>query len=267
MRIAIQVLIVAVGLLAAAEADTVVSDHAPGVAGRVVLLHGLARSAASMSKVQDALRADGYDVCNVEYPSRDHTIEILAAEFVAPAIAKCFPQVINDPIHFVTHSMGGILVRQLAATKAVPNIGRVVMLSPPNHGSEVVDKLGDFKVFDWVNGPAGKEIGTGIDSTPLRLGPASFELGIITGVRTINPFLSMMIPGSDDGKVGVDNAKLEGMKDFLVLRCSHPMIMKSTHAIEQTVYFMNHGAFLRVGVSKTQAPASSDPQEPGDCWN
>jgi triacylglycerol lipase len=267
MRIAIQALMVTVGLLTAVAANTVVSDHAPRFAGRVVLLHGLARSASSMSSMQEALQAEGYKVCNVEYPSRDHSIDVLTAQFVTPAIAKCFPLVDGAPIHFVTHSMGGIIVRQLAATKAVANIGRVVMLSPPNHGSEVVDKLGDFKVFDWVNGPAGKEIGTGIDSTPLRLGPATFEVGIITGVRTINPFLSMMIPGNDDGKVGVDNAKLEGMKDFLVLRCSHPMIMKSTHAIEQTVYFMNHGAFLRGGVSKTQDPAAVDLQEPGDCWN
>jgi pimeloyl-ACP methyl ester carboxylesterase len=260
-------LLVACGVLAAVEANTVVSNHVPGTAGRVVLLHGLARSASSLAKMQEALQADGYEVCNIEYPSREHTIEILAAEFVAPAIAKCFAQSPVEPIHFITHSMGGIIVRQLAATKAVEKIGRVVMLSPPNHGSEVVDKLGDFKIFDWLNGPAGKEIGTRVDSTPLRLGPATFEVGIITGVRSMNPFLSMMIPGKDDGKVGVDNAKLEGMKDFLVLRCSHPMIMKSPHAIDQAVFFLHHGAFLHATKSAGPDNASlTEPEQPGDCW-
>jgi pimeloyl-ACP methyl ester carboxylesterase len=266
MRRDVASLLAICGVLVAAEANTV-SDHEPGLSGRVVLLHGLARSASSLAKMQEALQADGYEVCNIEYPSREHTIEILAAEFVAPAIAKCFAQPSVEPIHFVTHSMGGIIVRQLAATKAVEHIGRVVMLSPPNHGSEVVDKLGDFKIFDWVNGPAGKEIGTRVDSIPLRLGPATFELGIITGVRTVNPILSMMIPGDDDGKVGVDNAKLDGMKDFLVLRCSHPMIMKSPHAIEQTVYFMDHGMFRRPE-SKAQDTATVPAAvPPGDCWN
>jgi pimeloyl-ACP methyl ester carboxylesterase len=218
--------------------------------------------------MQEALEMDGYRVCNVEYPSRDHSIEILAAEFVAPAIAKCFPNGGDKPIHFVTHSLGGIIVRQLAATHAVPNLGRVVMLSPPNHGSEVVDKLGGFKLFGWINGPAGNELGTNPASAPLRLGPATFELGVITGARTVNPFLSMMIPGKDDGKVAINNAKLAGMADFLVLRCSHPMIMKSPHAIDQTLYFMHHGAFLHPGrASVNDSTAAAVEQTPGDCWD
>lgn len=262
MRIAIQALTVVCGLLVAVEAGTDAAQHSPTGAGHVVLLHGLARSASSMAKMEQALQANGYDVCNIDYPSRDHSIAVLAADFVAPAITKCFSD--KQPINFVTHSLGGIVVRQLAATKAVENIGRVVMLSPPNHGSEVVDKLGGFKIFDWVNGPAGKEIGTDDASLPLRLGPATFELGIITGVRSINPFLSMMIPGDDDGKVGVDHAKLDGMKDFLVLRCSHPYIMKSDHAIVQTLQFLKHGQFQHAPTDKAEDAAMLQPE---DCWD
>ena len=262
MRIAIQTLMMACGMVVALEAGTDTTLPAPAGAGHVVLLHGLARSASSMSKMEKSLQNHGYKVCNIDYPSRDHSIEVLAGQFVAPAIAKCFSD--TQPINFVTHSLGGIVVRQLAATHAINNIGRVVMLSPPNHGSEVVDKLGDFKIFDWVNGPAGKEIGTDDASLPLRLGPATFELGIITGVRTINPFLSMMIPGDDDGKVGVDHAKLDGMKDFLILRCSHPYIMKSDHAIVQTLQFLKHGEFQHAATSNATTPL---PLEPEDCWD
>jgi len=229
------------GALTATDAGTDVFVT-PTTNGLVVLLHGLARSADSMSKMAAALQVQGYRVCNVDYPSREHSIGVLAEEFVAPAIAKCFPDT-HEPINFVTHSLGGIIVRQLAASGELRNVGRVVMLSPPNHGSEVVDKLANWPLFDWLNGPAGKDLGTQMQATPSRLGPARFELGIVTGARSINPFLSMMIPGNDDGKVAVDHAKLDGMTDFIVLRCSHPFIMKSDRAIEQTVYFLQHGLF------------------------
>jgi triacylglycerol lipase len=234
---------------------------------RVVILHGLARSAGSMTVMEKALQDQGYKTCNVDYPSRDHTIAVLASEYVSPAIAKCFAdQPSNKAIHFVTHSLGGIIVRQLAAIQAMPNMGRVVMLSPPNHGSEVVDKLSNLELFAALNGPAGQEIGTDAQSMPMRLGPATFELGIITGVHTINPFLSMMIPGKDDGKVSVPNAKLQGMKDFLVVRCSHPYIMKSSLAIEQTLHFLANGKFKHLPASHFDAHFP-ELQTPSACWN
>jgi hypothetical protein len=225
----------------------------------VVLLHGLARSASSMSDLAEALSAAGYRVCNVEYPSREHGIAELANDFVLPAVKRCVPDS-REKVHFVTHSLGGIVVRQLFAAHALPNAGRVVMLSPPNHGSEVVDKLGNLQLFEWVNGPAGQELSTQPHATPLRLGPADFELGIITGTSSINPILSMMIPGEDDGKVAVKNAQLAGMKDFLVVRCSHPLIMKSGRVIAQTVRFLQQGAFEH---HKNAHGAES----PGNCWS
>ena len=107
---------------------------APAAAGAktVVLLHGLARSSGSMEQMARALEAEGYRVCNVGYPSREHPIAVLAAEHVAPALARCAPDPAT-PLDFVTHSLGGIIVRQLAASGAVASFGRVVMLSPPNH--------------------------------------------------------------------------------------------------------------------------------------
>lgn len=224
----------------------------------VVLLHGLARSASSMSKLAEVLEAQGYRVCNVAYPSRNHSIAELASDFVLPALQRCVADP-HDKVHFVTHSLGGIIVRQLLSTHAVVNVGRVVMLSPPNHGSEVVDKLGGLSVFDWLNGPAGRELGTQADATPSKLGPADFEVGIITGVSSINPFLSLMIPGKDDGKVAVKNAKLDGMKDFLIVRCSHPLIMKSERVITQTLRFLQQGSFEHIKNSEGE-------ESPGNCW-
>lgn len=213
-----------------------------GMAGPVVLLHGLARTSDSMSKMNRALAAAGYHVCNVSYPSRQHSIEVLTKDFVLPAVRACLTNP-ADEVHFVTHSLGGIVVRQLAGSAPDLNIGRVVMLSPPNHGSEVVDKLGELALFKFINGPAGLELGTAHDSVPQTLGAPPFQVGIITGDRTINLLLSLLIPGPDDGKVSIESAKLEGMAGFCVVPASHPFIMKDRLAIEQTLAFLAQGTF------------------------
>ena len=225
----------------------------------VVLLHGLARSASSMTRMATALTAAGYEVCNIAYPSRRYPIEVLATDYVAPAIRKCVANE-DTPINFVTHSLGGILVRQLAASGAGINIGRVVMLGPPNCGSEVVDKLGALPLYKLVGGPALGQLGTKASLPPRALSTVNdsphvprdptiqathFEVGVIAGNRSVNPILSFLIPGADDGKVAVENTKLFGMKDFLVVPVSHPFIMRNQHVIEQTLYFLKRGAFLR----------------------
>jgi len=210
----------------------------------VVLLHGLARSSSSMRRMEAALTDEGYTTCNVPYPSTRHSIAILASEYVLPRIADGVGD-LQAPLNFVTHSMGGIIVRYLARFGLIENIARVVMLSPPNKGTEVVDVLGGNWLFELINGLAGNELATSESSLPNQLGPAHWELGIIAGDRSINWLLSMMIGGQNDGKVSPDNAKLEGMKDFLVIHATHPFIMRRRLAIEQTIHFLEHGCFDR----------------------
>lgn len=209
---------------------------------QVILLHGLARSARSMGAMAAGLREAGFAVCNIDYPSRHHPVEALAAEHVLPQIRECLGTTTAPP-HFVTHSMGGIIVRQLAATGALPAIGRVVMLGPPNGGSEVVDSLGDWALFGALNGPAGRQLGTGDGALPQQLGPAPFEAGVIAGSFSINPLLSLLIPGEDDGKVSLARARLDGMADYRVMPVSHPLMMRNREVIEQTIHFLRHGRF------------------------
>lgn len=208
----------------------------------VVLLHGLARTSGSMSRMARALEKAGYHVCNVSYPSRKHSIEVLTSDFVAPAVRACRPSE-SETVHFVTHSLGGIVVRQLATSAPDLRIGRVVMLSPPNHGSEVVDRLGTLSLFTLINGPAGLQLATGEEFLPRSLGPASFDVGIITGSRTVNPILSLIIPGTDDGKVSIESAKLDGMTDFCVIPATHPFIMNNKRVIGQALAFLAEGRF------------------------
>jgi len=208
----------------------------------VVLLHGLARTASSMDDMEIALRANGYDVVNMDYPSREHKIEQLAATVIPESIASCKN---HSPgkIHFVTHSLGGILVRYYLAHNSMDNLGRVVMLSPPNQGSEVVDKLKDMPGFYLINGPAGQQLGTDDASIPNNLPPVDYEVGVITGDETINFILSTLIPGDDDGKVSIERAKVPGMLDFLIVHHSHPLIMEADDVITQTLAFLRDGKF------------------------
>jgi hypothetical protein len=209
----------------------------------VVLLHGLARTSNSMNEMAETLESAGFEVCNISYPSRKHPIETLVAECVVPQIKQC-AQGKNRKVNFVTHSLGGILVRQIHASFADIEIGRVVMLGPPNSGSEVVDKLGDLAAFKAINGPAGLQLGTGEESVPRLLGPAQFSVGVIAGNASINLILSLLIPGPDDGKVSLESARLEGMDDYLVVPTSHPFLMKDPVVIKQAIHFLREGVFM-----------------------
>lgn len=209
----------------------------------VVLLHGLARSAASMEDMQEALESDGYLTANVDYPSRDHVIEDLAPLAVDTGLANCRRQGEVHTIHFVTHSLGGILVRQYLSEFDISELGRVVMLGPPNQGSAAVDELKGVPGFDWLNGPAGRQLGKSEGSVPLALGPANFELGVIAGTRTIDPFVSAVLENPDDGRVSVEDTKLDGMDDFAIVEHSHAFIMKKSRSIELTRQFLRSGQF------------------------
>jgi len=206
----------------------------------VVLLHGLARSAASMDSVQDELLANGYRVVNYGYPSRSDTVQVLAQVAIPEAVAAC---VDADVVHFVTHSMGGILLRAYLVEHELLRLGRVVMLGPPNQGSQVVDRLGRVPGFALLNGPAGKQLGTAATDLPRALGPVDFELGVIAGTRSLNPLLSQLLPNPDDGKVSLAATKVAGMTDFIALPVSHPLMMNNKEVLGQIVAFLAKGRF------------------------
>ena len=210
----------------------------------VVLLHGLARTSLSMARLGRYLRRQGYWVVNVGYPSRSHPIATLAQMAMVPALARLRRQGASR-IHLVTHSMGGILARTFLATETVPELGRVVMLAPPNQGSELVDVLWRYGWFRRFFGPAAGQLSTAPDSLPNRLGPATFSLGVIIGDCSAGwPFASWF-SGPNDGKVAVARAHLAGMDDLLVVPCGHAFVMNSSLVREQVVRFLTHGRFRR----------------------
>ena len=230
-------------LLAALLSGVTMNTRAETSPEVVVLLHGMGRSALSMKRLEWALAREGFRVRNVTYPSTRLGIEDLVAQQVWPLVEQCQRE--NPaPIHFVTHSLGGILVRQLAATQPEARIGRVVMHAPPNHGSEVTDRLRDWWLYRRLTGPSGQQLGTLATDVPPRLGPASFEVGIIAGNRSFNPLFSHWLPGANDGKVSVATTRLDGMSDFLVVPSTHTWISWRAPVIRQTVAFLRTGKFL-----------------------
>jgi alpha/beta hydrolase family protein len=214
----------------------------------VVLLHGLNRSWRAMDKMAEALQAEGYTTVNVDYPSQQGTVEILAPMVVNSGLKDC-RSAGADKIDFVTHSLGGILLRFAQEEDPIPELGRVVMLGPPNQGSEVIDRTRDWAIAKIFSGEAGMQLGTDDSDIPAQLGPIDFELGVIAGTGTINPFMSAMLPDADDGKVTVERTKVEGMADFLIVGNSHFSLMKSKTVIENTISFLQTGHFLVVDAS------------------
>jgi triacylglycerol lipase len=188
-----------------------------------------------------ALEEAGYRVANIDYPSRRYPIEELAPLAVEAGIHACSDDV--DLVHFVTHSLGGILVRYYFADNELDTLGRVVMLGPPNQGSNAADALRGVPGFEWLNGPAGYQLGKGEESSPLMLGPPDFDVGIIAGNRTIDPITSQVLENPDDGRVSVSDTRLEGMKDFRVVGASHAFMMQDSEVFDLVRNFLARGSF------------------------
>ncbi len=231
-----------------AATETPMSPPAATQSNPVVLLHGLGLRKWAMFRMAHAVRRDGRKVINLSYPSRTIPVERLADTWL-PEKLRAAGLDADAPLDFVTHSMGGIIVRMYRRDQPKAHLGRVVMLAPPNHGSAVVDHLRNFALFRWFTGVNGVKLGTGETALPQALGPwreGYGELGIIAGDRSANPVFSSWLKGPDDGKVAVSSTRLEGMTDFIVLHHSHTWMQWHSDTAKQVCAFLRNGKFQPV---------------------
>ena len=211
--------------------------------GTVILLHGLWRDNRAMIPMEDYLVKQGFNVYNISYPSNKYPIEELVTNYLRPKIDRITKENPNEEVHFVTHSMGGILVRQYMLNHDQLNLGRVVMLSPPNKGTELSD-LATTMSLEFP-GPAGEQLSSDENSWVNSLGPVDFDLGVIAGNYNSNWLTSWILEGDDDGVVTVQSTQVTGMRDFLVLPEKHFRIRKLPIAMQQTLHFIQNGVFYR----------------------
>ncbi len=203
----------------------------------VVLLHGIFRTARSMRQLERYLTRHGYAVLNFTYPSTRHTLAELAAK-----LHERLTPYAGAKLHFVGHSMGGLLIREYLNAYPPAHPGRVVMLGTPNHGSEIADAIGDWWLFNALYGPAGQQLRT---SEAQRPAPLRAEVGIIAGDLSLDPLFGWHLPRPHDGKVSVDSTKLKEMRDHLQLRVAHSLMPYDGQVARQVLYFLNEGQFAR----------------------
>lgn len=213
----------------------------------VVLLHGIAKTSNSMKPVEAALRKAGYDVLSITYPSTKKNVRALAAGLREKPLNSAFWDN-AEIVHFVTHSMGGLVVQRYLDLyrQDIPagKLGRVVMMGPPNGGSEVADLLQNISLYRWYYGPAGQDL-----TTRTRKAAAVtpyYELGIIAGTKEWPYIVSaFVVPGPGDGRVSVEKTKMPGMTDHMTVPATHTFIMDRSDVHRQILSFLKDGQFTR----------------------
>ena len=205
----------------------------------VISLHGLARSNLSMLVPHLMLRRAGYEPRGIDYPSRQRSLQELAAY-----VRERLRDVGDRRVHVLTHSRGGLVARCLLRDFRPANLGRVVMLAPPNQGSRLAAGVRPRSLFKRLMGPAAEQMGDHVEHMEEVVGPVDFELGVITGDRPLLPVNPFLEP-PHDGRVRVDEARIEGMADFLVVHRDHALIMNDPRVVRQAIHFFENGEFDR----------------------
>ena len=207
----------------------------------VVLLHGIARTARSLRRIERALQTAGFATLNLDYRSRSKPLAALAAD-IHPQISDFADT--TSQLHFLAHSMGGLLTRVYVARYRPARLGRVVMLGTPNGGSEVADLLRGLSLYRAFYGPAGQQLTTTQDDSLTSLPPPDYPVGIIAGISSIDPIASyFVVPRPNDGRVSLRSAQLANMADLTMVKASHTGLVRHPVAIAQAVAFLREGRF------------------------
>lgn len=215
---------------------------------KVVLLHGIGRTSRSLDRLEGVLQDEDYQTLSITYPSRRYTLEQLAEWLRDIVLDASFWNDADGKIHFVGHSMGGLLTRyyldRYRANVPPIKLGRVVMMGTPHQGSEVADFWHKAPPYKWFYGPAGQQLTTSVMGQVAK--KPYYELGMIAGTLSW-PYVDswFVMPGENDGRVSVESTKIEGMKDHITVPATHTFIMDRPDVQRQVVAFLKSGSFIR----------------------
>lgn len=225
----------------------------------VILIHGMGRTKRSMKKLERYLAAQGYTTYNQNYPSTVANVERSAVHYINSALAN-ITHIPHSKIHFVTHSLGGLLVRYYLSKHRIRNLGRIVMLAPPNNGSEIAEKYRHHFWYKWATGSPGQQLHQSNNALLESLKPLSAEVGVIAGTRSSDPWFNHVFNTNHDGKVSVEGAKLAEMKSFITVAHGHTFIMNKVNVKQHVSNFLATGDFYQTQKRQTSKPPKARPQ-------
>lgn len=210
----------------------------------VILLHGMGRTRLSMRSLEKYFKNRDYQVLNESYDSRTKPIEVIAEEHISQLLGSVN---IDDfaAVHFVTHSLGGIMLRYYLSHHSIDKLGRIVMIAPPNQGSEVAEKYRDKLWYKLATGKPGQQLYIHNNSLLKELKPVPADVGIMIGTRSSDPWFNHVFESDHDGKVSVESARLPEMKDFITVNHGHTFIMNNKKIQQNIEHFLQHGVFVK----------------------
>jgi pimeloyl-ACP methyl ester carboxylesterase len=147
----------------------------------------------------------------------------------------------DEPVHFVTHSLGGIIMRALLADSPSWKTGRILMLAPPHGGSEIVDWSTRHPWIRRLLGPAGRSLGTVGFPRDLPPLPKDAEVAVIMGNRCSIPLFRRLLEEANDGIVSASRGKIPGLLGFTVIDADHTFIQTHPEAVRLCVEFLKTG--------------------------
>ena len=208
----------------------------------VIVIHGFARRARSMDIIAAEIHKAGYEVRNVDYASLNQNITDIK-EDVFEKFNQYISENQNKKIHFVGHSLGGLLIRSYLGENKINNLGSVVLMGTPNKGTPLVNEYQDKWYFSWL-GPVVSELGVDTSDFLKTLQAPYYTVGVIAGNKPYTRFATSL-KGSNDGMLTVESAQLEGMRDFIVIDVNHASMKRNPRVIEQVIHFLKHSQFKK----------------------
>jgi triacylglycerol lipase len=209
---------------------------------KVYVIHGFGGSLIQMDKINQGLRKEGYLTENYTYPSFKEDLDSLGMYICRKISREHF-----DTISFVTHSMGGLLVRSLYQYKAkmpqFPFVFRIVMLAPPNKGSQLAE-IPFGPVAKKVLGPNLDHMKTYPDAYVRKLPIPDAEVGIIAGARGKKPWYNPLLKEDNDGTVCLSSVYMGGEKEVVVVHAMHVTMPLRPSVVKLVLRFMKSGSFL-----------------------